>query len=140
MRALPGNPYDSHTLAEALEQVEILTDQRLELAVVDRGYRGHDVEATHVLISGTRRGLTLKLISDLRRRSVIEVETGHMKTDGRLSRCPLKGSSGDTLFAVLCGCGHNIRKILAHLRALFALLISMILNALPGAGPDHQAI
>jgi IS5 family transposase len=43
-----------------------------------------------------------------------------MKTDGRLSRSPLKGTFGDTLFAVLCGCGHNIRKILAHLRALFA--------------------
>ena len=26
MRSLPGNPYDGHTLAEALEQVEILTD------------------------------------------------------------------------------------------------------------------
>ncbi len=26
MRAMPGNPYDGHTLAEALEQVEILTD------------------------------------------------------------------------------------------------------------------
>jgi IS5 family transposase len=51
-----------------------------------------------------------------------------------------KGTFGDTLFAFLCGCGHNIRKILAHLRALFALLIKMLLNALPGAGPDHQAI
>jgi hypothetical protein len=27
MRSLPGNPYDGHTLAEALEQVEILTDR-----------------------------------------------------------------------------------------------------------------
>ena len=140
MRALPGNPYDGHTLAEALEQVEILTDQRPELAVVDRGYRGHGVEATRVLISGTRRGLTPKLISDLRRRSAIEAEIGHMKTDGRLSRSPLKGSFGDTLFAVLCGCGHNIRKILAHLRALCAWIIGMLLNALPGAGPDHRPI
>ena len=28
MRALPGNPYDGHTLAEALEQVEILTERK----------------------------------------------------------------------------------------------------------------
>ena len=28
MLSLPGNPYDGHTLHEALEQVEILTDQR----------------------------------------------------------------------------------------------------------------
>lgn len=35
---------DGHTLYEALEQVEILTDQRPDLAFVDRGYRGHGVE------------------------------------------------------------------------------------------------
>jgi len=39
-----------------------------------------------------------------------------MKTDGRLSRCPLKGTYGDTLFAVPYGCSDNFRKILAHLR------------------------
>jgi IS5 family transposase len=43
-----------------------------------------------------------------------------MKTDGRLLRCPLTDTFGDTLFAVLCGCGHNICKTLGHLRALFA--------------------
>jgi IS5 family transposase len=117
MRSFPSNPYDGHTLKEALEQVEILTDQRPDLAVVDRGYRGHGETRTGVLISGTRRGLTPKLIADLRRQSAIEAEIGHMKTDGRLSRCPLKATIGDAVFAVLCACGHNIRKILAHLRA-----------------------
>ena len=129
MRALPGNPYDGHTLGPALEQVEILTDQRPDLVVVDRGYRGHGVEATRVLISGTRRGLTPKLVADLRRRSAIEPEIGHMKTDGRLARCPLKGTIGDAIFAVLCGCGHNIRKILAHLRALWHLILVAIVAA-----------
>ena len=128
MRALPGNPYDGHTLAEALEQVEILTDRRPRLAVVDRGYRGHGVETTRVLISGTRRGLTPRLAAALRRRSAIEPEIGHMKTDGRLSRCFLKGTLGDAIFAVLCGCGHNIRKILAHLRAWLAAIIALILD------------
>jgi len=135
MRSFPGTPYDGHTLAPALEQVEILTDQRPDLAVVDRGYRGHGVQKTRVLISGTRRGLTPKLIADLRRRSAIEAEIGHMKTDGRLSRSPLKGTLGDALFAVLCGCGHNIRKILAYLRAFLALVIAAILSALRATEP-----
>ncbi|QDA35790.1 IS5 family transposase (plasmid) [Paracoccus liaowanqingii] len=130
MRALPGNPYDGHTLPEALEQVAILTGQIPDLAVVDRGYRGHGVLETKVLISGTRRGLTQKLKALLRRRSAIEPEIGHMKTDGRLSRCPLKGTSGDAIFAVLCGCGHNIRKILAHLRALLAFILAAILQVI----------
>ncbi len=140
MRSFAGNPYDGHTLAPALEQVEILTDHRPNLAVVDRGYRGHNVEKTRVLISGTRRGLTPKLIADLRRRSAIEAEIGHMKTDGRLSRFPLKGTIGDALFAVLCGCGPNIRKILAHLRAQLALIIAAILNACRGTQPDQRAL
>lgn len=126
MRSFAGNPYDGHTLQPALEQVEILTDQRPELAVVDRGYRGHGEEKTRVLISGTRRSLTPRLIADLRRRSAIEAEIGHMKTDGRLSRCRLQGVIGDALFAVLCACGHNIRKILAHLRALLAWIIAVL--------------
>jgi IS5 family transposase len=140
MRSFAGNPYDGLTLGPALEQVHILTDQRPNIAVVDRGYRGHGVEATRVLISGTHRGLTPKLIADLRRRSAIEAEIGHMKTDGRLSRCTLKGTIGDALFAMLCGCGHNIRKILAHLRALLALIIAAILLALCPADPAQQAI
>lgn len=130
MRAMSGNPYDGHTLAEALEQVETLTDQRPDLAVVDRGYRGHGVEKTMVLISGQRRGLTPSLKTLLRRRSAIEPEIGHMKADGRLARCPLKGTSGDAIFAVLCGCGHNIRKILAHLRALYRAIITWVLAEL----------
>ncbi len=77
----------------------VLTDQRSNLVVVDRGYRGHGVEATRVLVSGTRFGLTPKLLADLRRPSAIEPENGHMKTDGRLARCPLQGAIGDAIFA-----------------------------------------
>jgi transposase, IS5 family len=133
MRSMPGNPYDGHTLGEALQQVETLTDHRPSLAVVDRGYRGHGVKGTRVLVSGTRRGLTPTLARLLKRRSAVEPEIGHMKSDGRLARCGLKGLLGDAVFAVLCGCGHNIRKLLAHLRALLAALLAILLQALAPA-------
>jgi IS5 family transposase len=95
------------------------------------------VSRTKVLISGTRRGLTPKLKTLLRRRSAIEPEIGHMKTDGRLSRCPLKGTFGDAIFAVLCGSGHNIRKILAHIRALCALILAALCAAfMPWSRPS----
>ena len=126
MRSLPGNPYDGHTLHEALEQVEILTDQRPDMAFVDRGYRGHGVETVKVFISGARRGVTRAIAKLLRRRSAIEPMIGHMKNDGRLTRCPLKGTTGDALFAVLCGCGHNIRMILRHLRAFLCQLVWLV--------------
>jgi len=128
MRSMPGNPYDGHTLREALEQVEILTDTRPKQAFVDRGYRGHGVQTTAVYIAGQKRGMTPALRRDLRRRSAIEPMIGHMKTDGRLSRCALKGTLGDALHAVLCGCGHNIRMILAHLRALWAKILVLLLG------------
>jgi hypothetical protein len=80
--------------------------------------------------SGSKRGLTPALKKLLRRRSAIEPEIGHMKTDGRLARCPLKGTRGDAIFAVLCGCGHNLRKILNHIRKLLTL---------HAARHDHQS-
>ncbi|WP_353408373.1 IS5 family transposase [Roseomonas mucosa] len=138
MRSMPGNPYDGHTLADALQQVETLTGSCPSLAVVDRGYRGHSVQRTTVLVSGTRRSLTPRLRKLLRRRSAIEPEIGHMKSDGRLARCALKGTIGDALYAVLCGCGHNIRKILAHLRALLLALLTSFLHAI--AQPDHLPV
>ena len=130
MRALPGNPYDGHTLREALEQVEILTETRPRRAFVDRGYRGHGVQDTAVFVSGQRRGMTSALKRDLRRRSAIEPTIGHMKTDGRLARSPLKGTAGDALHAVLCGCGHNIRLILAHLKVFVAEILRRILHTI----------
>ncbi|MFC7737941.1 IS5/IS1182 family transposase, partial [Roseomonas sp. GCM10028921] len=68
----------------------------------------------------------------------IEPEIGHMKSDGRLARCALKGTIGDALYAVLCGCGHNIRKILAHLRALLLALLATLAQAM--GQPDHHLL
>ena len=141
MRALPGNPYDGHTLHEALEQVEILTDRRPDMAFVDRGYRGHGVETVKVFISGARRGVTRAIAKLLRRRSAIEPMIGHMKSDGRLTRCPLKGTTGDALFAVLCGCGHNIRMILRHLRVFLCQLewlVAVVRRFTQGVGRQQK--
>lgn len=63
---------------------------------------------------------------------------GHMKSDGRLARCPLRGTLGDALFAVLCGCGHNIRKLLAWLRAFLAFVLAALFDENP-ARPSFVA-
>jgi IS5 family transposase len=62
----------------------------------------------------------------IKRRSAIEPTIGHMKTDGRLARNPLKGALGDALHAVLCGAGHNIRLLLKKLRLLFTFIVWVI--------------
>lgn len=53
---------------------------------------------------------------------------------------PLKGATGDAIFAVLCACGHNIRKVLAHLRLWLACIIATIWAAAGRANPRFQRI
>ena len=120
----PENPYDGHTLERQLEQVEQLTGRMPATTFVDKGYKGHGVDPgrSAVLISGTRR-LSKMLKRDLRRRAAIEPELGHMKSDGLLGRNFLKGVVGDAQNVILSGAGPNMRKILAHLRALLRLLM-----------------
>jgi IS5 family transposase len=128
----PGNPYDGHTLEGQLEQVERLTGTMPRRCHVDRGYKGHgvDSERCRIVIAGSRKGISKALKREMKRRSAIEPEIGHQKYDGKLGRNWLKGSQGDALNAVLCGMGHNLRKILAHLRRLYALIWASLLVAM----------
>ena len=67
------------------------------------------------MITMARRGLKKvkrSLRKWLKRRSAIEPVIGHMKNDGRLGRNYLLGIEGDKMNAVLCGAGHNMRKLL----------------------------
>jgi IS5 family transposase len=122
-RSMPGNPYDGHTLAEALEQTAILSDVTPEVVIVDRGYKGVEIEGVKIYRSGMRRGITRTLRAVIKRRSAIEPTIGHMKADGKLDRNWLKGALGDAMHAVLCGAGHNLRMILRKLRLFYLFLL-----------------
>jgi len=63
---------------------------------------------------------------ELRRRSAIEPVIGHMKTDGHLGRCYLKGRHGDAANVVLSAVGQNLRLVLAWLRLLLHLILSAL--------------
>lgn len=105
MQALPGNPYDGHTLKTSLVQTQRLTGSLPKEAYVDRGYRGHGI-ALHglsVWIAGTKRGVTVAIKKKLKRHNAVEPVIGHMKVDGRLGRNFLKGMQGDAMNALLCG-------------------------------------
>ena len=88
MRSMPGNPYDGHTLAEALEQAAILFDATREVAVVDRGYKGVAIDGVKIYHPGLRRGITRGLRAMIRRRSAIEsaIGRGQMKCNTGLSQ------------------------------------------------------
>ena len=123
-KALPGNPYDGHTLGSVIDATEKLTGCAIERAYVDKGYRGHDAaNPRRVFISGQKRGVFGIIKRELRRRSAIEPVIGHMKTDGHLGRCHLKGREGDAANVTLTAVGHNLRRVLAWLRPLLRLIL-----------------
>ena len=129
-KALPGNPYDGHTLAGVIEATERLTGCMIERGYVDKGYRGHDTpNPRRIFISGQKRGVFGIIKRELRRRSAIEAVIGHMKTDGHLGRCHLKGRAGDAANAVLTAVGHNLRLVLAWLRELLLAILVALINA-----------
>ena len=127
----PGNPYDGHTLASQLEQVEGLTGIQPKQCFVDKGYRGNKIKSgTTIYVSGQKRGVkTRHMKAALKRRSAIEPEIGHMKKQGKLGRNYLSGLLGDEMNAILSGAGHNIRKLLAWLK-LFGVCI-LLINSTP---------
>jgi IS5 family transposase len=123
-RALPGNPYDGHTLAAQIAQTERITGVVLERAYVDRGYRGHDADRARVFISRQKRGLTPTIRRELRRRNAVEPVIGHMKADGLLNRNFLLGADGDAINAILAAAGHNLRLLRRWLTCLIAFWLA----------------
>lgn len=133
-QSCPGNPYDGHTLKPQLQQVKKFTSVKPEQCFVDRGYRGHGIKETKVFISGQKRGVTRSIKTALKRRSAVEPEIGHMKNDGRLDRCYLKGTVGDAINVIMVAAAHNLRKILNKLRLLWLKIISSMISSFINLG------
>jgi len=119
-----GNPYDGSLLVQAKRCAERNTGIKIDRMLVDRGYRGHEVTDAQVLVSYTR-GLPKELKKALKRRQAIEPWIGHMKQDGKLGRCHLKGAVGDQIHALLVGVGHNFRMILRKLRLFCVFFLGL---------------
>lgn len=123
-KSLPGNPYDGHTLEACIAQAQRVSGIQPKEAYTDRGYRGHGCNSStlKVWIAGAKRGVSAAIQRKLKRRNAVEPVIGHLKSDGRLARNFLKGIAGDAMNALLCGAGHNMRKILKKLRLFCAQL------------------
>lgn len=130
-KALPGNPYDGHTLGAVIAETEKLTGCAIERGHLDKGYRGHNApNPRRFFISGQKRGVFGAIKRELKRRSAIEAAIGHMKNEGHLGRCYLKGRRGDAANAILTAAGYNFRLVLAWLRALLRLILHELIQAI----------
>lgn len=124
-QALQGNPYDGHTLADALQNIMEVTGAMPQKVAVDKGYKGHGIELkdTHIFITGQKRGVTKNVKRWLKRRAVIEPVIGHAKNDGLLGKNYLKGTNGDKINVTLAATGFNFRQLLRYIRILWLYFI-----------------
>ena len=117
IRAVPGLPYDGHTLKDQIAQVERLTGVTVTRAYVDKGYRGHGLAAPEVHItllpaSGRRRSnASSAAATPSNRLSAMRKQMA--SSNAIVSPAPAATPSTPSSWAT----GHNIR-LLAWLRLL----------------------
>ncbi len=128
--ALPGNPYDGHTLATVIPAMQAILGNTLDRVIADAGYRGHNASPEYqfkVYTAGQKRRTTPQIKRDMKRRAAVEPVIGHLKEDHRMGRNYLAHSSGDAINAVLAAVGYNFRLLLRWLRLLlFRILIAIV--------------
>ena len=129
VKALPGNPYDGHTLATVIPEMEELIGNTIERALLDKGYRGHNAPPDYefrVFISGQKRRVTPQIKRELRRRSAVEPVIGHLKSEHRMGRNYLWHREGDATNAVMAAVGYNFRRLIRWLSLLLFEILSRL--------------
>jgi len=131
-QALHGNPFDGHTLKNALDDIEKIVGAKPMKAFVDKGYKGHKLDKTScptdIFITGQKRNITPQIKRWLKRRAAIEPIIGHAKNDGLLGKNYLKGRHGDKINTTLAATGFNLRQILRFIRILWLYFISLLIQ------------
>jgi transposase, IS5 family len=129
VKALPGNPYDGHTLATVIPEMEALVGNAIERILADKGYRGHNAPPDYkfrVFTSGQKRRMTPKIKRELRRRSAVEPVIGHLKSEHRMDRNYLWHRQGDASNAVLAAVGYNFRRLIRWLKLLLCQILAQL--------------
>jgi IS5 family transposase len=113
-KSFTGNPYDGHTLAAQLKQVDSMIGNKVSEVHVDMGYRGHDYDGgVTVYVDKRSRGITPPALWRwMKRRAAVEPSIGHLKQEHRLERNRLKGAAGDAINAILAAAAMNFHKLL----------------------------
>ena len=131
-KSFTGNPYDGHTLAAQMKQIESLIANQVSEAYVDMGYRGHDYDgAVSVHVDKRRRGRTSQVRWRwMKRRAAVEPSIGHLKNEHRLERNRLKGTAGNEINAILAAAAMNFQKLLRAFRRTFLYCLMQLWNGL----------
>ena len=127
--ALPGNPYDGHTLAKVIPEMEALIGNTITRLLADAGYRGHNAPPDYkfrVFTAKQKRRVTPQIKREMKRRSAIEPVIGHLKEEHRMGRNYLAHRHGDANNAILAAAGYNFRRLIRWLRLLLRLILAAL--------------
>ena len=127
--ALPGNPYDGHTLATVIPAMEDMIGNTIERAIVDAGYRGHNAPHAYkfkIYTAGQKRRVTPQIKREMKRRSAVEPVIGHLKSEHRMRCNHLAHRAGDAINAVLAAVGYNFRLLLNWLKLLLRAILAAL--------------
>jgi transposase, IS5 family len=134
-KALPGKPYDGHTLATIIPEMESLVGSTITRVLADAGYRGHNAPPDYkfrVYTAGQKRRVTPQIKRQMRRRSAVEPVIGHLKSEHRMGRNYLAHRAGDAINPLLAAAGYNFRILIRWLRLfLFAILAAFNHHPIP---------
>src|SRR6202158_1978376 len=129
VQALPGNPYDGHTLARVIPAIEQLVGNTIERLHADAGYRGHNAPPDYkfkIYTSKQKRRVTPQIKREMRRRSAVEPVIGHLKAEHRMDRNYLAFRQGDANNAILAAVGYNFRRLIRWLSILLCIILALI--------------
>src|SRR5207302_7704842 len=141
VKALPGNPYDGHTLKTVIPDMEALVGNTIERILADKGYRGHNAPPDYkfrVFTSGQKRRMTPKIKRELRRRSAVEPVIGHLKSEHRMGRNYLWHRQGDAINAILAAAGYNFRRLIRWLSFSLRLILVHLTVSLDLVPCEHR--
>jgi IS5 family transposase len=139
-KSFTGNPYDGHTLAEQMKQVDKLIGNKVSQVHVDMGYRGHNYDGgVTVLVDKRRRGRTSRALWRwMKRRAAVEPSIGHLKNEHRLERNRLKSVAGDAINAILAAAAMNFHKLLGASWRILLYCLMRIWDGIPETNGDRS--
>ena len=130
-KSFTGNPYDGHTMAAQMKQVESMIGDRSSEAYVDMGYRGHDYDGPVTVHSTSENEAEHHgAWRWMKRRAAVEPSIGHLKNEHRLERNRLKSTAGNEINAILAAAAMNFQKLLRAFWRTFLHCLMRIWNGL----------